>query len=137
MIRYVIKKNNELDFTSPLDAENPFSFNLDLLTPSTELFLVNYTETNGNYDVKSCLNKPTLTVLKTIVNLYPNLLFSLNLDFWKDDLSRTELLKTCLRTLNKRNEINKNNDVENFKSKYIKFLEENNIGDTNEIKLVP
>lgn len=137
MIRYVIKKNNELDFTSPLDAENPFSFNLDLLTPSTELFLVDYTETNGNYDVKSCLNKPTLTVLKTIVNLYPNLLFSLNLDFWKDDLSRTELLKTCLRTLNKRNEINKNNDVENFKSKYIKFLEENNIGDTNEIKLVP
>ena len=137
MIRYVIKKNNELDFTSPLDAENPFSFNLDLLTPSTELFLVDYTETNGNYDVKSCLNKPTLTVLKTIVNLYPNLLFSLNLDFWKDDLSRTELLKTSLRTLNKRNEINKNNDVENFKSKYIKFLEENNIGDTNEIKLVP
>ena len=121
MIRYVIKKNNELDFTSPLDAENPFSFNLDLLTPSTELFLVDYTETNGNYDVKSCLNKPTLTVLKTIVNLYPNLLFSLNLDFWKDDLSRTELLKTCLRTLNKRNETNKNNDVENFKSKYIKF----------------
>ena len=137
MIRYVIKKNNELDFTSPLDAENPFSFNLDLLTPSTELFLVDYTETNGNYDVKSCLNKPTLTVLKTIVNLYPNLLFSLNLEFWKDDLSRTELLKTSLRTLNKRNEINKNNDVENFKSKYIKFLEENNIGDTNEIKLVP
>lgn len=137
MIRYIVKINNELDFTNPLDAENPFSFNLKSLKPTTQLYLVDYTETNGCYNVKTCLTKPTLTVIKTIVNLYPNLLFSLNIDFWKDDISRAELLKTCLRTLNKRNEVNKNNDIENFKVKYIEFLTENQIGDVDEIKLVP
>ena len=137
MIRYIVKNNNELDFSNPLDAENPFSFNLQSLKSTTELYLVDYTEENGKYKIKTCLNKPTLTVIKTIVNLYPNLLFSLNLDFWNDDVSRAELLKTCLRTLNKRNEVNKNNDVENFKVKYIKFLAENQIGGVDEIKLVP
>lgn len=137
MIRYIVKNNNELDFSNPLDAENPFSFNLKSLKPTTQLYLVDYTEANGKYNIKTCVNKPTLTVIKTMVNLYPNLLFSLNLDFWKDDIMRAELLKTCLRTLNKRNEVNKSNELENFKVKYIEFLTETQIGDVDEIKLVP
>ena len=137
MIKYIVKKNNEYDFANPIDAENPFSFNLNLLTPSTEIYLVDYTFSNGKYIIKSSLNKPVLIVIKTIVNLYPNLIFALNLSIWNDETYRKELLKTCLRTLNKRNELNKNNDVENFKLNYINFLKEHNIGDINEIKLVP
>lgn len=141
MIYYIVEKNNKLDFQNPLDVENPFSFNLKLITPLTKIYLVDFTKINNEYIVKSSLQKSALMVVKSICNLYPNIIFSLNEEFWRNEDYRLTLLKTCKRTLFKRDEL-KNNSNENssqiikFKEDYLKQLEKYQIGDKNEIELV-
>lgn len=138
MIRYIIEKNNKLDFTNPLDIENPCSFDLKLLEPSTKIYIVDYTKLNEEYIISSSIKKSCSLVVKSIVNLYPNLIFSLNIKFWKNDANRLTLLKTCLKTLTKRNEQNNNkaNIIKDFKKRYVKFLADNKIGGVNETELV-
>lgn len=141
MIHYIIEKNNKLDFQNPLDVENPFSFNLQLITLSSKIYLVDYVKTNDEYIVKTSFQKQPLIVVKSICNLYPNMIFSLNEEFWHNDDCRSMLLKTCLRTLHRREGLNigtNNNSkqVVKFKEDYLKQLEIYKIGDKNEIKLV-
>ena len=141
MIYYIIEKNNNLDFQNPLDVENPFSFNLKQITPSTKIYLVDFTKINNEYIVKSSLQKPALMVIKSICNLYPNIIFSLNEEFWRNEDYRLTLLKTCKRTLLKRDEpkFGSNEDsgkIVKFKEDYLKQLEKYKIGDKDEIELV-
>lgn len=73
MIHYIIEKNDKLDFQNPLDVENPFSFKLQLITTSSKICLADY--------VKTSFQKHPLIVVKSICNLYPNMIFSLNEEF--------------------------------------------------------
>ncbi len=58
MIRYITEKNNKLDFTNPLDIENPCSFDLKLLEPSTKIYIVDYTKLNEEYIISSYIKNP-------------------------------------------------------------------------------
>lgn len=139
MIRYIIEKNNKLDFENPLDVENPFSFNLKLITFHSKIYLVDYIKVNDEYIVKTSFQKQPLMVVKSLCNLYPNMIFSLNEEFWHNDDSRLMLLKTCLRTLHRRDESNIGNNAKRiniFKDNYLMQLEIYKIGDNDEIKLV-
>ena len=137
MIAYLIKKDNELDFNNPLDVEHPFSFNLKTITPTTQIYLVEYNLINGEYKINYCLNKDPLIVVRSILNLYPNLIFDLSLEILSDDNSRLYLLKTCLRTIKKRHELknNNNDDFEKFKKRYTEFVLEHNIGKESDLNL--
>lgn len=138
MIKYIIERNNKLDFEKQLDVENPFNFDLKQLTPNTKIHLVDYLKINNEIIVKFSTQKSCLTVVKSIINLYPNLIFSLNLDFWKDYQCRSILLKTALRTISARELISNDdkNNIDLFKNKYSQFLKDNNLGGIDEIELV-
>ena len=140
MIKYLIEIDNYLDFEHPLDVENPFSFNIKAISPSTKIFLVDYFKIDDKYIVKTLVEKSAESVVRSICNLYPNLVFSLNINFWKDDDCRLMLCKTCLRTLKKRDGLHSNAEstkkVDDFKRMYLEFLKSHDIGEENEIKLV-
>lgn len=138
MIKYIIEQNNKLDFKKQLDVENPFNFDLKQLTPNTKIHLVDYSKINNEIIVKFSTQKSCLTVVKSIINLYPNLIFSLNLDFWKDYQCRSVLFKTALRTISARELISSDNkdNIDLFKNKYSQFLKDNNLGGIDKIELV-
>ena len=135
MIRYIIEKHGKLDFSNPIDAENPFSFDLKVLSPSTDIYLVDYDKKNDEIVVNFSIKKPCLVVVKSIINLYPDLIFTLHISFWQDDDCRTTLLKTGLRTVARRSELSSANKdgVEKFKNRCLQFLNDNNLGDKHGI----
>lgn len=141
MIRYILEENDKLNFKTPLDVENPFSFEIQTILPSSKIFLIDYTISGDKYIIKSQLEKSAISVVKSICNLYPNMMFKLNIGFLRDEYCRSILYKTCIRTLQKRDELKsdkemKINNVDQFKNEYLKVLKDLETGDENENKLV-